>query len=109
MKTKQLSPKAIALLHKVQARFRRNPKRFDQHEGSYDSVRGCCICAHMEDLAKVGNVFRRNARELHLTAEQWELLFVYGAWPMQFKRSTNPTAQTAIKRIDHFIATDGRE
>lgn len=50
---------------------------------------------------------RLAASALDLTKDQSERLFYACAWPEPFR--CNPTAEVSAKRIEHFIATEGRE
>lgn len=50
---------------------------------------------------------------LNLKEEEVDRLFYFSQWPKRFRKfddeGTEEFAQQAIKRIDHFIETDGKE
>lgn len=118
----QLSNKAIGLLRRTQNALRRFPKLYDQSEPGYFRLKpSCgspvCIIGWMRYFAFVRmNKKRRenlvSIREVSigLTQGQWAKLFYATFWPGKYRfRNSEITAETAIARIDHFIATDGQQ
>jgi len=51
----------------------------------------------------------RAAKALGLTEHQARWLFHVHNWPREFQNGVNPSPELAAQRIDHFIATEGRE
>ena len=107
-----LSAEAIRLLRKVKTKIKNKPH-------AYNQAMPCgtvqCICGWMKFFAGLVKI-----AELHegggaiLTRDQYDRLFNASMWPKKFYRNKGASwqkikASTAIRRIDHFIATDGKE
>lgn len=116
----------VDLLLKVKERILVDPDHFGMDHFIFESVCQTTRCIggwaqHLAGDRAYRQVFRDDAgyalpgqRELGLTDHEAARLFYIEEWPMYFSaysgtghRST--TAKNAALRIDHFIATEGRE
>lgn len=101
------------LLRKVQAKIRAEPESLDMGEfcGTVCCIAGhaCLISGHRgpRKLAAI--------RILEIDDEMAARLFFTPGWPKSFRdryyfaRTKTAEAQITCDRIDHFIATEGRE
>lgn len=102
------------LLLKVKAKILAEPEHFDM--GRFFGTE-CCIAGHALILAGLAccNVEQESKRVLELRNTQVDRLFYIEDWPVKFRlgyvgADTDPRrSQIAADRIDHFIATEGRE
>lgn len=113
MKTKkQLSARTIRLLRQVQAIIRLKPKRYNQNNDSYKEPT-CKSPACIIGWARFFNLGRKTSVEQLLPGALYYRLYYPTEWPKQFfetgTRWQDIKASTAVKRIEHFIKTDGRE
>lgn len=120
----------IELFRRVQEKILAKPKRFEMDDWFCGTT--ACIAGHAallsghrrrkhSSLLVVKNgveqlVDRAALKELRIDRLMASRLFYAGNWPDQFRyaydhRTTTPQqrAQIASDRIDHFIATKGRE
>lgn len=110
-KHKLLSLTAVRLLRKVQKEIKAHPSHYNQQN---PIVHGCgspaCICGWMEFFSDKPNPSREDTG---LDREQYYRLFFASQWPVKFYKpysgARNIKASAAIRRIEHFIQTDGRE
>lgn len=127
----------IKLLKKIITRLRRmrHPQHFNMD--FYGEKNACgttaCIAGHalllegyrctgwdtfvIDSLADPVNPATEAEERLDLTTNEADRLFYVGNWPKEFKAARNGRAakhvyndpKIAAARIEHFIATDGRE
>lgn len=106
----------IPLLIQIQAQIIQHPEHFDMATWDCGSV--ACICGWAirltrgESMQWCGPYFHEGRRALGLTCEEGNRLFHRKNWPRQFcvmSGTEKAHAKAAAARIDHFIATEGRE
>lgn len=108
----------VELLQKVKSKILAEPKNFDMRDWKCGTV--CCICGHAGDIAGITQVsesfdFFPVEEALGISEEEAGRLFLVDYWPQQlsaaFDRAVTKKkrAKIACDRIDHFIATKGRE
>lgn len=88
-----------------------NPKEFIEECGTAACIAGwACILGEGSFMFSCEDEARRL---LNLTFHQSQRLFLEQGWPAEFRASSSESneqrAMRAAKRIDHFIATNGRE
>lgn len=111
-----VSPLAAELLLKVAEVLAARPKLYNQ-QIPYPAECGapCCIIGHMEMEARAMGL-----REIGLTGEQSNAIFLFNKWPEQFRNpvherywkgkcrgclTSTVTAPEGIARIEHFLRT----
>ena len=132
---KNLNRNTVRMLRKVQKFLMEEPKRFNMYEGIADSLglRGqldqppcgtaCCIAGAMF-IIDTGMPLNRTSvswtKVLDSVVKKyfksnWSALFYTDNWPMLYRIAYANTkiplerACIGVARIEHFIATDGRE
>jgi hypothetical protein len=119
----------VGLLREIQKIIEADPEGFDMVRYAQDrSDDPCgtayCIAGHAILLSEPNfggwfcneRSFRKGMEVLELTYEQAEALFHTSSWPSSFRErllkawwSPKENAKIGVERIDHFIATEGRE
>lgn len=112
---RKLRPRAVELLRKVQEAIREDNHAYNQSEPGWPDFRKphcdspACIIGWLEHF------YGNEALDSLLTWAQYSRLFYADEWPAKFFNRAEGhgwdriPADTAIARIDHFIATDGEE
>lgn len=118
-KTKNLSRDTIQVLQLVIKQLQRQPERYDQNQpGILCTVHNCKSPACVIGWFKMFNRERHYTRQGHLDPLFYDRLYWSSRWPVKFGGRADclcdcvepsPTVEIAIKRIKHFIRTDGRE
>lgn len=132
-----LNPDHIALLRKAKKRILAEPGQFEMHEwfdtelrviGNHsvkDIVRkvtipncgtAACLRGHLICIRAGVNPAEAHQSwndDLDIDFTLRNRLFYFNEWPEQFRKNTSEGtrefARQAARRIEHFIATDGRE
>lgn len=125
-----LSPEAIELLQAARDAILAHPERYNQDIGCIPRITGCgCILGWVVELSEMDHLSMSMTLEaercLRISCKQVNKLFSTTNWPskiyyrwldatyaqdsMERRHGTVEQAQIAADRIDHFIATDGRE
>lgn len=109
----------IPLLRQIQAQIIQHPESFDMAHWGYIGcdttacIAGWAISLNGENRADVRNIRFKAQDILQLTDGQTGRLFYEGSWPVEFiiarKSGGKSLAKAASARIDHFIATEGKE
>jgi hypothetical protein len=119
----------VELLRKVEEKILAEPSRFDMSTFVDRGVCGTTYCiggwAATLSGKEVSNKYHKDdskdpgQEELGLTDEEADRLFYTNCWPEEFLPegwqetdddvSESITARQAVDRIEHFIATEGRE
>lgn len=111
----------IPLLRKIQKRLDKNPELFRMEHWTNEVSCGTAYCIggwamelsgeSADKLNKMSDSISYAADLLGLTSDEGVRLFVKEDWPPQFVAAEDEPElpSLAIARIDHFIATEGRE
>lgn len=111
----------IPLLRQIQAQIIQHPDTFEMRD--WDCGTAACIAGWAIRLThKASNqcgYYRPAMNALDLNGNQGELLFYRKNWPREFcvpdvsrllgGSTEKAYAKAAVARIDHFIATEGKE
>lgn len=134
---KQLSRDFVRLLHKTQKFLIEEPRRFDMKEGLVEAANmstileeppcgtACCIAGAGYAIAHnlvlnhtvigFGKIYTFFSSTFHLSDTTLDRLFYMDNWSVfyqkMYKEAKTPLerACVGVARIEHFIATDGRE
>lgn len=121
----QLTTRAVSLLKRVAIVIQKQPDTYNQFRGGTInalSARGpvcgspVCIIGWMAHFAYIrrnkasrANMGYYNSASVGLTKPQWRRLFNCDKWPIWFRQEHVPSPKIAAMRIEHFIATNGKE
>lgn len=108
----------VPLLRRIQRQIDKAPERFQMENVSCERNCETAFCFAGWAIALTGGrIWGKTSREqamdlLEITDKQMNRIFVMCAWPEQFQGPddfSEEAAGRAIRRIGHFIATEGRE
>lgn len=107
----------IPLLRQIQEKILTLPELFDMNYFEHKNECGTtfCISGWAEKLSGIESEEGVDPGAVALGIDDRESfrLFYYSEWPSQFQGEDGddwtPTPQQAVDRIEHFIATEGRE
>jgi hypothetical protein len=123
-------PMNVDLLLRVKAHILAEPRRFDMDDwvrkskaapcGTVACIAGWAGLLNNPQIEKTYDVtsidfFQPRHNGLQLTEDESDRLFYEGEWPEPFcseyydAESSSERAAVAVRRIDHFIETNGRE
>lgn len=104
----KLTKLSLILLDKVKKKLRQTPKCYNQATATCTCNSPKCIIGLMREFAN-----GYNHKEIGLTSLQDDKLYDASLWPSKYikigQSRENITIHAAIKRINHFIRTNGNQ